>query len=557
MTATVLTRGRRAAVVAVAMVALAAGLAPTAQAGPPGGGGDARSAVATLAPDGRMLLGIVPDGGGNARQAGVESVEADIGRHVDYVRVFEQWESTYPTAFHTWLTGSDRIMALSVRAKYRNGTAIPWHDIATMAPGSALDNQLQTWITRMMAIDGEVWFTFHHEPEISASIANGTAADYIAAWRRVVTEFRNRGATNVKFLWIVTGYSLELPPSDRRYGPDWYPGDAYVDMLATDTYNWSTCRTGVYNAWRSFESVPAGLKAFGALHPDKPLLLTEWASAEQGGDKAAWIDDARTLMQQPGYEQFLGMSYFNKIDPTFPSCAWPITSSPAAEAAYLRLADDPFFGGGGAPPPPPPPPAAAVVMVVGAPAALTAGETAVRNRLTGLGYDVTAVDDDGFSADAVAGADLVVVSHSVVRSSVGVVLHDVAVPVWSAKPYLFDELGMTGASSGTDYGSVATTSIAVADASSPMVAGRSGTVAFYGGRDAVAWGLPAASGTVAATVSGRAVMFAYPAGATLADGTPAPACRLAFPLWADAPLGFTPDAWAMVDATAGWAVAGC
>ena len=188
---------------------------------------------------------------------------------------------------------------------------------------------------------------------------------------------------------------------------------------------------------------------------------------------------------------------------------------------------------------------------------LTAGEAAVRDRLTGLGYDVTAVDDNGFTAAEVADADLVVITHSVVRSSVGVALHGVAVPVWSAKPYLFDELGMTGTSPGTDYGAVATTSLAVTDPSSPMVAGRSGTVALYGGRDAVSWGLPAASGTVAASASGRAVLFSYPAGATLADGTAAPGCRLAFPLWADAPVKFTPDAWAMVDATAAWAVAGC
>ncbi|MFN8194524.1 MAG: Ig-like domain-containing protein [Nocardioidaceae bacterium] len=322
------------------------GLMPLpATSAPPG-------ATAALAPGQQLLLGAVPQGAGNTRWTGVTDLESTIGRPLDFVRVFELWDSAYPTTFHSQLTSSDRIMAISIRARRTNGTTIPWADIATMQPGSALYNQLQTWITRMMAIGKPVWFTFNHEPEIAANQVNGTDADYIAAWRRVVTEFRARGATNVAFNWIVTGYGFELPSTDRRYAPKWYPGDDYVDYLSTDTYNWSTCRPGVFNPWRDFSSVPAGLKAFGALHPDKRLILTEWASAEQGGDKAAWIDDARELFKQPGYEQFLGISYFNKIDGTFPQCQWPIDSSPAATAAFVRLAQDPFFGGpGGASPP--------------------------------------------------------------------------------------------------------------------------------------------------------------------------------------------------------------
>jgi hypothetical protein len=593
-----------------------------------------------------LMFGAAPPGSGNARWTGLLDMESQIGRQLDYVRVFELWNSTYPTSFHTSLTSSDRIMLLSVRSKRTNGTVIPWRDIATMAPGSTLSNELNTWIDRMKAIGKPVWFTFNHEPEIAGNVANGTDADYIAAWRRVVSEFRARGATNVKFVWIVTGYAFELPSTDRRYAPQWYPGDDYVDILATDTYNWSTCRAGVYNSWRTFASVPAGLKAFGALHPSKQLLLSEWASAEQGGDKAAWIDDARALFKQPGYEQFLGLSYFNKPDGTFPDCQWPISSSPAATAAFIRMAHDPFYGGDGVSLQPPlvsvSSPAAGstvsgrvtvqaavtpgsapiiqvafsaggqtigtdtdggngwsvswqsstvadgavplsatatdtnglsgtgsvsvsvrnsvspvVVLVVGSPATLTASEVAVRQRLLGLGYDVRITDDDGFTTAAVTGAAMVLVTQSVTRESVGTTLRSVPATVWVAKPYLFDDLLMTGPTSNSDFGSVATTAINVTAPTHPMAAGLAGTVTFLSQRDAVSWGVPGPAAARVADVGGRATLFAYEPGAALVGGTSASGCRLSFPLYGTAPTRQTAAAWSMFDATAAWGVAGC
>ena len=87
-----------------------------------------------------------------------------------------------------------------------------------------------------------VWFTFNHEPEFAENTANGVASDYLAAWRRVVNEFRARGVGNVEFVWIMTDWSFHVPATDRRYAPKWYPGDDYVDHIAADAYNWSTCR---------------------------------------------------------------------------------------------------------------------------------------------------------------------------------------------------------------------------------------------------------------------------------------------------------------------------
>ena len=49
--------------------------------------------------------------------------------------------------------------------------------------------------------------------------------------------------------------------------------------------------------WRSLEWIIAPLRDFGLQHPDKGLMLAEWASATQGGDKAAWITEAARAAQ--------------------------------------------------------------------------------------------------------------------------------------------------------------------------------------------------------------------------------------------------------------------
>ena len=98
-----------------------------------------------------------------------------------------------------------RTMLLSVRAKRLNGTFVQWRDIADAQPGSPLHNQMVTWIERVRAVGEPVWFTFNHEPEIVENQANGVDVDYIAAWQKVISEFRNRGVTNANGPVVSTG----------------------------------------------------------------------------------------------------------------------------------------------------------------------------------------------------------------------------------------------------------------------------------------------------------------------------------------------------------------
>ena len=124
----------------------------------------------------------------------------------------------------------------------------------------------------------------------------------------------------------------------------WYPGDDVVDDIAVDAYNWFTCRASVKNPWNSLSAIIEGQRQFGLLHPDKPLWLAEFASVEdpaQPGRRAQWFADAQALFQQPGYEQYQGVVYFDLNK----QCNWRVETPAGALAAFSAMGADPFYSG--------------------------------------------------------------------------------------------------------------------------------------------------------------------------------------------------------------------
>ena len=65
-----------------------------------------------------------------------------------------------------------------------------------------------------------------------------------------------------------------------------YPGDAYVDWVALDGYNWGTAIPGT--GWQSMNGVfERSYDAVTTLAPSKPFIIAEVAYTEKGGDKAS------------------------------------------------------------------------------------------------------------------------------------------------------------------------------------------------------------------------------------------------------------------------------
>jgi hypothetical protein len=269
----------------------------------------------------------------------LQTFQTKVGRTVAATRDFLNWTSPFPTSFETSLTAQGTTILLSVSTGSNS-----FGSIAAAQPGDALYTTMVSWADRVRDYGVPIYVTFQHEPEAAANKNKGTQADYIAAWRNWVSVFRAEGATNARFMFITTAYGYLVKKTDHRYAPAYYPGDDVVDAIAVDAYNWFTCRATVKNPWSSLATLIAGQKAFGLLHPDKPLWITEYASVEDPnmiGRRAAWIQDAQNLFQQPGYEQYVGVLYFDLKK----QCDWRVENDTPSLTAFSAMGADPFYSG--------------------------------------------------------------------------------------------------------------------------------------------------------------------------------------------------------------------
>jgi len=294
----------------------------------------------------RIWLGVYPaTRAGESYIDAVQRIEGEVGRPLGAIRVYAQWDDyrTFPSPYHEWLRDTDHAMYLSVKSWNSDKSIIQWADIAGAQPGTRVYNEVVAWAQGIKGYGERVFFTFNHEPEAKRSDPMGTSDEFVAAWRRIVDIFRQQGVTNARYVWVMTDWAYHA--TGEQAAAKWFPGDAYVDRLGSDPYNWFDCR-GRSESWRSLSSMLDAFRRFGMLHPDKGLILAEWGSVEDDsnpGRKEAWIAEATTLFQQPGWEQFRGLLYFNSKDGSYPDCKWWFESSGHALDGFRQLAADPYF----------------------------------------------------------------------------------------------------------------------------------------------------------------------------------------------------------------------
>lgn len=282
-------------------------------------------------------------------QQTIASFETITGRKLAYTRDYLLWDSPFPTDYEEWLGARGTVPFISVSPHTLANATISWSSIANATPGSQVYAQMVNWADEVKAFGYPIYFTFNHEPEAASSEKYGTAPDFIAAWQNFHRVFDAEHVANARWIWTMTAYAFTVPSSDRRWGPKWYPGDAYVDALGADAYTAYTCDNG-NGIWHNLAYQIAGFTAFGAQHPSKPLWLPEWGVVEdpnQPGRKAQFIAEAQALFKGSAYQQYAGIAYFDETRPGT-ACVWDVTSSTTAQTAYNTMAGDSFYSGSAA-----------------------------------------------------------------------------------------------------------------------------------------------------------------------------------------------------------------
>jgi len=193
--------------------------------------------------------------------------------------------------------------------------------------------------------------------------------------------------------------------------------------------------------------------------------------------------------------------------------------------------------------------ASGVLFVVGN-STLVPADAGMKKVLAGLGLGVTVKSARAATTADASGRRLVVVSSTVASGDVNTKFRRVTVPVLTYESAILDDLGMTKAAAGTDYGTASSQTklgllVMTGD---PMSAGLSGSPAVVTGPDTFSWGRPASAAVKVARLAGDASkfpIFRYEKGAQM-FGLTAPERRVAL---------FLGDATANVLTTAGYNLA--
>jgi hypothetical protein len=267
-----------------------------------------------LVPEHGALLGLFYGAGT------MPATDALIGRkpqiHLSYYSLNEDW---VPRAASDIADG--RIPLISWEPDHVN-----FHHIVD----GSLDATLTERARAAARLGKPLFLDFAAEMNGDEAWSHHDAPLYIAAFRHIHDLFVAAGATNIVWAWCP---NLVDADGENARTMDYYPGDAYVDWVGIDGYNW----TKYNDRWLSFAQLFAHVYPLLAAR-GKPILVGEMASAEIGGNKAAWIDGIVPALQSK-YPQIKAIVWFDIDKET----DWRINSSPASAAAFSRLAKDPYL----------------------------------------------------------------------------------------------------------------------------------------------------------------------------------------------------------------------
>ncbi|KXG74940.1 glycoside hydrolase family 26 protein [Thermotalea metallivorans] len=129
-----------------------------------------------------------------------------------------------------------------------------------------------------------------------------------AVWKHVYNIFQRAGADNV--LWVWNPHDGSFPNFAWNHYLNYYPGDAYVDIVGLTGYNAGTYYPG--EKWRGFQEIYIPLyEEYDRLFK-QPLMITEFGSNSVGGDKIQWIHEMFDTMKT--FERIKVAIWWNGID---------------------------------------------------------------------------------------------------------------------------------------------------------------------------------------------------------------------------------------------------
>jgi beta-mannanase len=277
-------------------------------------------------------------------ETALDRFAAETGASAKIAMYYRDWSEGWPTALIDPHTIAPIVASGAV-------PMITWEPFLSSAPPQSAQAEYAPSRIAAGAFDPYIWraareaaaygrpFFLRFAEEMNGGWSSwgvkpgSSAAAYVAMWRHVVSIFRAAGATNVRWVWSPNVYGANGVAAFAPY----YPGDAWVDDVGLDGYNWGGVND---SAWLSFGQVfGASYEAMTKL-TSKPLLITETASSELGGSKPEWIAGIRSALftRMPRVRALIWFDTSKETN-------WTVGSSPASLRAFRGLVAAGTFSG--------------------------------------------------------------------------------------------------------------------------------------------------------------------------------------------------------------------
>jgi mannan endo-1,4-beta-mannosidase len=243
---------------------------------------------------------------------GVTAFANATGARPDVVMYYSGWFVPFPTAFATTVASNGAVPLVQMDP---DGISV-----AGIAAGR-YDGYLTSYAETVRAYRHPVIVSFGHEMNGSWSTwgyRRTSPATFVAAWRHIVTLFRELDAGNVTWLWTV---NIINNTQNGRIPPPapWWPGSSYVTWVGIDGYY-------LKPDWQFAPLFGPTIASVRTLTQD-PILIAETGATPTAGQPAK-IADVFAGVKLYGLLGFVYFDATNSLGQDFS------ISSPAALTAF-------------------------------------------------------------------------------------------------------------------------------------------------------------------------------------------------------------------------------
>lgn len=159
------------------------------------------------------------------------------------------------------------------------------------------DSNINNWAMEIKKLDSPVLIRFGNEMNGSWTYwsykNNYNDPDlYKLAYRHFVDVFKNTKVSNAYFVWNPN--SSSSPTYNWNHATLYYPGDMYVDWVGMTSYNFGkSAKTKFVGFKQLYDKL---YYDYTRSFANKPLMIGEFGSVEQGGSKAGFINEFFSLI---------------------------------------------------------------------------------------------------------------------------------------------------------------------------------------------------------------------------------------------------------------------